>query len=359
MFDEPTFGPVSRGMLIVAAVVVVVAGMKAAAGLVVLLLLALFLAVITAPIFIALRRRGLSNAIVLLVMITATAVTGFGIVVVLTSSLQSFSTYLPELQKSITTELVQLAAWLTDKGIEVQAKELTQWLSPSAVMDYVGNTVKTTTSVMGQSFLIFLVIIFMWLEALILPDKIERMVEKRTWQGLTEAVDHVRRYVGLKTVMSLLTGVLAGAWCWFMDIPYAVVWGVAAFFLNFVPTIGSIVAALPPFLLALVQQGGADSMILGIGYVVINVGVSNGLEPRFMGKGLGLSPLVVVLSMIIWGWVLGPVGMFLSVPLTTAVKIALEANDETRWIAVLLGGDVPEERVTFRTRRHRATDADG
>jgi len=132
-----------------------------------------------------------------------------------------------------------------------------------------------------------------------------------------------------------------------------------AFFLNFVPTIGSIVAAAPPIFLALVQHGGVSASILAVGYVILNVGVSNGLEPRFMGRGLGLSPLVVVLSMIVWGWVLGPIGMFLSVPLTTAVKISLQANEETRWIAVLLGGGVPEERVSVRARRTHATDADG
>jgi AI-2 transport protein TqsA len=152
-------------------------------------------------------------------------------------------------------------------------------------------------------------------------------------------------------VMSLATGLAAGLWCLVMDIPYAVLWGVAAFFLNFVPTVGSIVAALPPCLLALVQDGGGSAMILALGYVVINVGISNGIEPRFMGRGLGLSPLVVVLSMIIWGWVLGPIGMLLSVPLTTVVKLALEANEDTRWMAVILGGEIPEQRVSIGTRR--------
>jgi AI-2 transport protein TqsA len=114
-------------------------------------------------------------------------------------------------------------------------------------------------------------------------------------------------------------------------------WGLLAFALNYVPNIGSIIAAVPAVLLSIVQLGVLKALVVAAGYAGINMVMGSFLEPRFMGRGLGLSTLVVFLSLLFWGWVLGPVGMLLSVPLTMTAKIALESRDDTRWIAVLLG----------------------
>ena len=124
---------------------------------------------------------------------------------------------------------------------------------------------------------------------------------------------------------------------WVLGVDFPILWGLLAFLLNYVPTIGSIIAAIPPLLLALIQISPAAAGAVGAGFVVINLIMGNAIEPRFMGKGLGLSTLVVFLSLVVWGWVLGPVGMLLSVPLTMTVKIALEANPNTQWLAHLLG----------------------
>ncbi len=110
-----------------------------------------------------------------------------------------------------------------------------------------------------------------------------------------------------------------------------------AFLLNYVPNIGSIIAAVPAVLLAFVQLGAISALLTTALYVAVNVTIGNVVEPRFMGRGLGLSTLVVFLSLVFWGWVLGPVGMLLSVPLTITVKIALESSSKSHWLAVLLG----------------------
>jgi len=128
-----------------------------------------------------------------------------------------------------------------------------------------------------------------------------------------------------------------------VGVDYPVLWGVIAFFLNFVPNIGSIIAAIPALLLALVQLGPGGTAWAALGYLLANNLVGNVIEPRFMGKGLGLSSLVVFLSLVFWGWVLGTVGMFLSVPLTMTIKIALDSNDDTRWLAILLGPEVEDD----------------
>ena len=122
-----------------------------------------------------------------------------------------------------------------------------------------------------------------------------------------------------------------------IGLDYALLWGVLAFMLNFVPNIGSIIAAVPAILLALVQLGFLGALGVGAVFMLANVILGSVLEPKYMGQGLGLSTLVVFLSLLFWGWVFGPVGMLLSIPLTIMLKLALQTNLQTQWIAVLLG----------------------
>ena len=151
--------------------------------------------------------------------------------------------------------------------------------------------------------------------------------------------DAILQYMSLKTVVSVLTGTLAGILVWGLGVDYPVLWGLLAFFFNYVPNIGSFIAAIPPVLLALIQRDLNCALLMGIGYAAINGIIGNFVEPRMMGKGLGLSTLVVFLSLVFWGWVLGPVGMLLSVPLTMIVKIGLENFEQTRWLAIMLGSN--------------------
>jgi predicted PurR-regulated permease PerM len=147
----------------------------------------------------------------------------------------------------------------------------------------------------------------------------------------------VNQYLAIKTLVSIFTGFAVGIWLWVLGVDFPLLWGVSAFLLNFIPNIGSIIAALPAVMLAFVQLGGVSSGLAALGFLVVNLVVGNIIEPRYMGKGLGLSTLVVFLSLILWGWVFGAVGMLLSIPLTIIVKLALEANPKTRWLALMLG----------------------
>jgi predicted PurR-regulated permease PerM len=196
-----------------------------------------------------------------------------------------------------------------------------------------------------NTFLILLTVIFILLEAASFPTKLEAIL-KNPDSGLIRfqsLLDNVNSYMALKTVTSAFTGVLVGLWLWAVGVDYPVLWGMLAFLLNFVPTIGSILASVPALLLALIQLGIAGALWSLLGYVLINVIVGNLIEPRFMGRGLGLSTLVVFISLVFWGWILGPVGMFLSVPLTMMIKISLDSSEETRWVAILLGPEVEQE----------------
>ena len=141
-------------------------------------------------------------------------------------------------------------------------------------------------------------------------------------------IANVRRYISIKTSVSLATGVLI------------------AFLLNYVPNIGLLIAAIPAVLLALIQFGIPTAIGVGSIFLVVNQVLGTLIEPRLQGRGLGLSPLVVFVSLVFWGWVFGPVGMFLSAPLTMIVKIAIESDPDTEWVAVMLGPGVPDERPT-------------
>ncbi|MEN8304376.1 MAG: AI-2E family transporter, partial [Campylobacterota bacterium] len=147
----------------------------------------------------------------------------------------------------------------------------------------------------------------------------------------------IKEYMVLKAVISFFTGLIVWVALLIVGTDYAFLWAVIAFLFNFIPNIGSIIAAVPAVLLTLVQLGTLSSVIVAAVYVVINVLIGSVVEPKVMGKGLGLSTLVVFLSLIFWGWLLGIVGMLLSIPLTIMVKIILDDNEKTKWVSVLLG----------------------
>jgi predicted PurR-regulated permease PerM len=155
----------------------------------------------------------------------------------------------------------------------------------------------------------------------------------------------------IKANTSLLTGLLVWLWLSFIGVDFAAMWATLAFLLNFVPTIGSIIAAVPAVLLALVQLGLKEALLAMLGYMAINILIGNAVEPRVMGRGLGLSTLVVFLSLVFWGYILGSAGMFLSVPLTMALKIALGANPQTRPVAIMLGPEIEAKQAAEHSAR--------
>jgi len=212
------------------------------------------------------------------------------------------------------------------------------WQLVQRMVGEVGNMVRNT-------IVIVLTVMFMLLEASRFPAKLEAVYQgsPQSLRRVDAIIDNVRRYLAIKTLTSALTGLMAGIFVAVMGVEYAALWGLLAFLLNYIPYIGSIIAAVPPILLALVGGDIWVAVWMAVGYLIINNIVSSVIEPVFMGQGLGLSTLVVFLSLIFWGWVLGPVGMLLSAPLTMALKISLEEFEDTRWIAVLLGPRAPVE----------------
>jgi predicted PurR-regulated permease PerM len=138
-------------------------------------------------------------------------------------------------------------------------------------------------------------------------------------------------------------------------VDFPVLWGLLAFLLNYVPNIGSIIAAVPAVLLALVQLGVGEATATAIGFLAINVAFGNFIEPRLMGYGVGISPLIIFVGLIFWGWVFGPVGMLLSVPLSMTLKLALENDERTRWVAIFIGSQ-RDAQHTLAVEEEKAPD---
>jgi predicted PurR-regulated permease PerM len=329
----------TRALIVIACLVVILAGLKAAATLAVPFLLAAFLAIVLTPPFAYMKQKGIPGAVALIVMIVGLGILGVLAVTFLKSSLDQFIAALPTYEAGLKAQLDTVWQWLEDRGIDAPKEFIAENLDPQFAMRYAGKIARALSGMLGQALLIFIVVAFMLVEASGLHRKIHSIpgVSERGIEALEKSFEDVRRYVTLKSVMSLLTGVLVIVWLWILKIDNALFMGLLAFFLNFVPTIGSFVAAIPGVILGFILLGPGMAAVTAVGYTVINVGVSNVIEPRFMGQGLGISPLVIVVSLIFWGWLLGPIGMLLSIPLTMAVKAGLEVGDATRPIAVLLG----------------------
>lgn len=323
-----------------AALVIVIAGMHAAASILVPFLLAIFIAGICAPMYHGMRRRRVPTPFAILAVMLVMLGGLLLLAGVIERAINGFTSNLPSYQAAFQAQTGKLWAWLGANGIEVSGDLLRDLFNPEVLIRSLGAIAATLRDLLATTFIVVIVAIFILLEGSVLPDKVRRVpgVSEQTWTRLGRIVGDLRRYMFLKTVMSLLTGVLVALWLLLLGVDFPILLGVLAFALNYVPVIGSIVAGVPGVLLAFIEFGLGTGAITAVGYVAINLGIHNGVEPRYFGNELDLSPLVVIVSVLFWGWVLGPMGMLLSVPLTMSLKIALESDQGTQWLAVLLGG---------------------
>ncbi len=322
-----------------AAFVVVVAGMKAADTLLIPFLLSLFIAVISAPPLFYLKGKGVPGGLAMILVVGMIIVTGVLMAWLVGGSLDDFTNNLPKYQESLKLQSTNFVTWLSTLGVELNVQTITTYFNPAKAMAMAGKLMGGLGNVLTQAFLILITVIFMLLEANAFQAKLKNHAEspERSLARVEAITSSIKQYMVIKTSTSMLTGILIGFWLWILGIDYPVLWGVLAFLFNYVPNIGSIIAAVPAVLLALIQFGPQASLWTAVGYLVVNSLVGNVIEPRFMGKGLGLSPLIVFIYLVFWGWILGPVGMFLSVPLTMTMKIVLDSNHDTRGLAAMLG----------------------
>jgi predicted PurR-regulated permease PerM len=337
-----------RVMLSAAAFVIVIAGLRAAKDILIPILIAFFLAVLAAQPVAWLRRRRVPGplAVALVVGVVLLVLSGFGAVV--GTSVNEFTDAIPRYQERLATLDDQVRSWLDGLPFEHPPVEFIDIINPGQLIDLMGRGLRGIVATLSNTLLVVLTMVFMLMEAATLPVKVRSVFGGRS--GLTDrfqqVTQQVQQYLAIKTLVSLVTGVVVGVWVHLLGLDFARIWGLVAFFLNYIPTIGSIIAAVPAVLLAAVQLGVGRALLVALGYVVVNTILGNLVEPALMGRRLGLSTLIVFLSLVFWGWVWGPVGMLLSVPLTMIVKILLENSDDLQWVAVMLdSGRAASERL--------------
>jgi len=344
MLHSTAPGNIGNALITAACFVVVIAGMRLATPILVPFLLAMFIAVVLSPVLFWMRSIKLPLWLSILVLALGLCLFGLLITLLLGTSLNEFLQNLPSYQEKLKQRTTSILDWSAAIGLDFSQSVIAEYINPGLAIQMAANVFTRLSNVLTNAFFILLTAVFILLELTGLTNKIILAMERpqKTLAFLDAFTSSVNRYLSIKTLVSLGTGLSITLFLHLVGVDFPILWGVLAFFLNYVPNIGSIIAAIPPVLLAFIQLGSLSALITALGFMAVNVIIGNLIEPKFMGQRLGLSTLVVFLSLVFWGWVLGPVGMLLSVPLTMIVKIALENSEETRWVAVLLGPGLKE-----------------
>lgn len=346
--------PVNSGKWIVwlAALMVIIAGMRAASSIIVPLLLSLFLAIVLEPPMHFLRRKRLPTSLSLIIVAFGMVAVGMVFAMLIGHSVENFRGQQDAYEVRLEGIVADVTPRLEEIGIDISNESIREYFDTKVVMRFVAYFFNNLNAMFQNAFLILVTTLFLLLEASSLAAKVQAIDGSGRLQSrFDEVISNVRIYTTVKTLVSIATGVCVALWLWYLEVNFPFLWGVVAFLLNFVPNVGSLIAAVPPLLLTLVQFGATDgpikAMWVAIGYLTINQVVGTAIEPRLQGRGLGLSPLVIFLSLVVWGWVLGPVGMLLSAPLTMVVKIILQSNAETKPLAILIG--MPDKATATKT----------
>ena len=354
--EKSTLARSGNFVILLGALVLLVAGLKVAQGFFLPVLLAFFVATVSFPITCVLRKRGVPRSLAVLFTVLFDFAFIAGIILLgftLVSDLQRkwdmrYATQLTEQVRSGSESLAaQLERWgVADAREKIQMAvennlSNLQEIRFEKIWDVSTGVLSQVVGFFGASVVVVILTIFMLSEARMFGRRLEAISQARgpNIARMLSATRDIQRYLAIKTAISLATGLLAGLLCWAAGLDFYVLWGILAFALNYIPVIGSLVAGVPPVVLALLIAGVPNALLVAGGYLLINNLLGNFLEPLLVGRRFGISTLVVVISVLFWGWVWGPLGMLLAVPLTMMLKVVLDGSEEFRWIAVAISAE--------------------
>jgi predicted PurR-regulated permease PerM len=376
----------TKFLIALAAIVIILAGLKAAQTLIAPFLLALFFAMILTPPLRWLKQKGMPDFLAIFTLSTLVFLLGFCVVLVFSNSLTRFAERLPDYAEKVNVAYTTIDTWINDaadrlhnfgtviaplettevekieettqyanedepKNITIEESEivpveqlvrerlsLSNVIQINTLFSYVQLGVNALLNVVTMGTLVIIMLVFKLIEAARMPGKVKEAFGGRDLSNeyFKKIADDTWNYMKIKTIICFLTGLSTTIGLWFLGVEYAILWGLLMFFFNYIPNIGQIIASIPPILLAFLDGGLSLGIWVAIWLIFVNSFFGLVIEPRYMGEGLGISSLVILLSLTFWGWLLGPIGMFLSAPLTMVVKIVLQNDPKTRWLAVLL-----------------------
>jgi AI-2 transport protein TqsA len=328
-------------LLSIAAALLVLAGVHLAASVVVPVILAVGLAIAFQPIGAWVKSRGLPPIVTALITVAAVTSVVAALAFALVAAFGDLAEALPHYQRLATSWRDHAAHWLASHQLPALAASLRK-AEPGA---YLGSLVADGATVLGQVAqtlaVVVLVTVFIQLEASSFPARLRAVLgsvrrSRESIERTLAALSEIQRYMLVKIIASLVRAALVAALAWSIGLGQVLLWAVLAFALNFVPVLGPIAASAPAVAAALLTLGPAAALGFGLGLLVIGVVLGSLVEPRIMGRLVGLSPLVVVLAITLWGFVLGPIGALLAVPLTMVVKLLLSEDTRYSWLARML-----------------------
>ncbi|MBO7223626.1 MAG: AI-2E family transporter [Kiritimatiellae bacterium] len=318
-------------LLKIASIAIIMLGLKYASALITQILIIIFIAVIISPIYYWLRRLRFPNWLALITLIVSmVCFTLFGIISFITQTIQKFADKVPDYYTQFIQIVRDVSSWLSNHDVYVPEKviDYIATFGLDQIMPVVKGVTPLMVSMLQQIIVVLIVVSFILCELNSLPRKVRsiRWVDKDVYDRMLRMVLDIRHYMGIKTIISAATGFFIYLGLKLLGVPSAEALGLLAFILNFVPVFGSILATIPAVILASINSGDSGIVVYVIFlYLVVNQVLGNILEPKFMGKGFGISPVIVLIAVLIWGWTLGPIGMLLAVPLTMAVKSSFDS----------------------------------
>jgi len=324
--------------VILASIVIVIAGIREMASLVTPLFLALFITSICYGPFVWLQKKGMPEILSLISVILGIAALTTLVGAVLGTSISGFVEKMPFYEEKFNLYWIDINLWFVNLGWLDGKTGLEDHIKPSSIVSIAGSVFTGIGNLMSDFFLVLLVVIFMLLEISMFIKKM-KLISTNSLRKMDNVMHNMNTYFGTKTITSMMTGVFVAIALAIIGVDFPLLWGFLAFLLNYIPNIGSVIAAIPAVLLALVQLGLTSAIETAVVFLIVNGVIGNIIEPKLMGKNLGLSSLIVFLSLIFWGWILGTVGMLLAVPLTMTIKIIFDSMDETKNIGLLMGDD--------------------
>lgn len=330
-----------------AALFIIVYGMKLTSSILSPILLAVIIAISVTPLMDWLERKGLSQMLSILVTIVVMIVVIVALIAIIGFSINQMIVTLPQYADNLQGQSDSLKAFLTSSGFNIDSIESAiEGAQPSALLKYVGSLFGGVLGLLSGVLLMLMLLIFMLLSTPGLTSKMKTdfSQDSPTMARFRGLAKDLREYVGITTWINLLVGIVNAVFLFILGVDFPILWGLLAFLTGYIPSVGFWLALIPPAALAFMEFGTTKALIVVVGYVVINGGVQNFIQPKLMGKGLNLSSLVVIMSLFFWGWVLGPMGALLAVPLTMIVKdVILDAYDSTRGLADLMSADSPSK----------------
>lgn len=322
-------------------IVIIVMGLKLSSGIVLPFLMAVFLFIIFYPLINRLNKFGLPNIITSLIVFVIIVVSLFLLGVFLTTSSDEIVKNISIYQEKFYQVTPQIVAFFEKHNISLEWNSIISLIEPIKIVNYITIFFKGMGNIVISTFLTLILVIFLLLESSVISQKTLYFTKtEQQKEKLQLFLKSINRYFIIKTFTSALTSLLIWAVLEYFNLQYASLFAVLAFLLNYIPSIGSFIAAFPALFVAILQLNIVDTVIIAFAYLIINILIGNFLDPKIMGKDLGLSTFMVFVSMVIWGWIFGPIGMFLAVPLTIAIKIACENSKNYHWVAILLKDSV-------------------